>query len=157
MNLYAKSLSECWRFPIGASILREFERFSGQLTRRASIIFSMGKKNRSSLCLATTLVFVRTETSQQSHDTTASMGKRSLQCLFPAEGDTWLAVLRIGLDIQVITYALFLRNDWNDIFAGTGSGLVSRELPSLSVPTAANRENSDRGVETTSSRTFRSS
>jgi hypothetical protein len=54
--------------------------------------------------------------------------KRLLQFLFPAEGDTWLALLRTGLGVQVTTYALFLRNDWNDVFAGTGSGFVSRNL-----------------------------
>src|SRR6202171_1252481 len=54
--------------------------------------------------------------------------KQLLQFMFPVEGDMWLAVFRIVLGVEVTTYALFLRNDWNDIFAGTGSGLVSREL-----------------------------
>jgi hypothetical protein len=48
--------------------------------------------------------------------------------LFPAETDNWLAVLRIGLGLQVAVYALFLRSDWQYLFASTGKGLVSREL-----------------------------
>jgi len=48
--------------------------------------------------------------------------------LFPPETDTWLAVLRIGLGLQVIVYALFLRSDWHYLFARSGKGLVGREL-----------------------------
>jgi len=36
--------------------------------------------------------------------------------------------LRVGLGLQVITNALFLRGDWHYLFASTGKGLVSREL-----------------------------
>jgi hypothetical protein len=48
--------------------------------------------------------------------------------LFPPETDKWLAVLRIGLGLQVAIYALFLRSDWHHLFASTGKGLVSRQL-----------------------------
>jgi hypothetical protein len=48
--------------------------------------------------------------------------------LFPPETDTWLAVLRIGLGLQLIVYALFLRSDWHYLFASSGKGLVGREL-----------------------------
>jgi hypothetical protein len=48
--------------------------------------------------------------------------------LFPPETDKWLAVLRIGLGLQVAVYALFLRRDWHHLFASTGKGLVSRQL-----------------------------
>jgi len=48
--------------------------------------------------------------------------------LFPPETDTWLAVLRIGLGMQVIVYALFLRSDWHYLFASSGKGLVGREV-----------------------------
>ena len=48
--------------------------------------------------------------------------------LFPPETDRWLSVLRIGLGLQVTVYALFLKRDWHYLFAGTGKGLVSREL-----------------------------
>jgi hypothetical protein len=54
--------------------------------------------------------------------------KRILQFLFPAGSDTWLAILRLGLGLQAILYALSLLNDWNYLFAATGSGLVSRNL-----------------------------
>ena len=48
--------------------------------------------------------------------------------LFPAETDTWITVLRIGLGVQVVVYALFLRRDWHYLFSSTGKGLVSRQL-----------------------------
>lgn len=48
--------------------------------------------------------------------------------LFPPQTDRWLTVLRIGLGLQVAVYALFLKNDWHYLFAGTGKGLVSRQL-----------------------------
>jgi hypothetical protein len=51
-----------------------------------------------------------------------------LQFLFPTETDTWLAVLRAGLGLQVLFYTLFLRSDWHYLFATTGKGLVSREV-----------------------------
>lgn len=51
-----------------------------------------------------------------------------LEFLFPPETDKWLAVLRIGLGLQVIVYALFLRSDWHYLFASSGKGLVGREL-----------------------------
>jgi hypothetical protein len=54
--------------------------------------------------------------------------KGLLHFLFPPETDKWLAVLRIGLGLQVAVYALFLRSDWRYLFASTGKGLVSREL-----------------------------
>jgi hypothetical protein len=48
--------------------------------------------------------------------------------LFPPETDTWLAVLRIGLGLQVTVYTLFLRSDWHYLFASAGKGLVGREI-----------------------------
>lgn len=51
-----------------------------------------------------------------------------MQFLFPSESDKWLAVLRIGLGLQVTAYTLFLKSDWHYLFAGTGKGLLSREL-----------------------------
>jgi hypothetical protein len=53
---------------------------------------------------------------------------RLMSFLLPADTDTWLAFLRIGLGLQVAVYALFLRSDWQYLFASTGKGLVSREL-----------------------------
>ena len=54
--------------------------------------------------------------------------ERILQFLFPVESDTWLGVLRLGLGLQVIVYTLSLRDDWNYLLAGTGHGLISRNL-----------------------------
>jgi len=54
--------------------------------------------------------------------------QRFLGFLFPPETDTWLAVLRIGLGLHVIVYALFLRSDWHYLFASSGKGLVGREV-----------------------------
>jgi Vitamin K-dependent gamma-carboxylase len=53
---------------------------------------------------------------------------RLMSFLLPADTDKWLAFLRIGLGLQVAVYALFLRSDWQYLFASTGKGLVSREL-----------------------------
>jgi len=51
-----------------------------------------------------------------------------MRFLFPPETDKWLTVLRIGLGLQGVLYAVFLRSDWQYLFASTGKGLVSREL-----------------------------
>jgi hypothetical protein len=54
--------------------------------------------------------------------------ERLRRFLFPEETDHWLAILRIGLGLQVVFYSLSLKNDWNYLFAGTGNGLISRTL-----------------------------
>ena len=54
--------------------------------------------------------------------------QRFLGFLFPSESDTWLAVFRIGLGLQITLYALFLRSDWHYLFASSGKGLVGREV-----------------------------
>lgn len=54
--------------------------------------------------------------------------QRLLYFLFPPQSDTWLAVLRSGLGLQVIVYALFLRSDWHSLFASSGKGLIGREV-----------------------------
>jgi hypothetical protein len=54
--------------------------------------------------------------------------QRLVAFLFPSESDTWLAVFRIGLGLQVILYAFFLRDDWHYLFSSSGKGLVGREL-----------------------------
>jgi hypothetical protein len=55
-------------------------------------------------------------------------GERLLEFLFPAGTDHWLAVLRVGLGFQVTFYSVSLRHDWNYLFSGTASGLVTRNL-----------------------------
>jgi hypothetical protein len=54
--------------------------------------------------------------------------ERVIDFFFPTKFDSWLAVLRIGLGLQVILYALSLRYDWDYLLAGTGHGLISRNL-----------------------------
>src|SRR6476619_3122190 len=49
--------------------------------------------------------------------------------LFPPETDRWLGLLRIGLGLQVLFYALSLRADWNYLFTWPGKGLIGRALP----------------------------
>ena len=49
----------------------------------------------------------------------AASRTRLLKYLFPPETDTWLAVLRVGLGLQVTLYSLSLRNDWNYLLSGT--------------------------------------
>ena len=39
--------------------------------------------------------------------------------LFSPSTDTWLAVLRVGLGLQVTLYSLSLRNDWTYLLSGT--------------------------------------
>ena len=48
--------------------------------------------------------------------------------LFPIETDHWLAFLRAGLGIQIVFYALSLKDDWNYLFAGKNEGLNGRAL-----------------------------
>jgi hypothetical protein len=54
--------------------------------------------------------------------------KRLSEFLFPAETDTWLAALRLGLGLQITLYSLSLRNDWNYLLSGTNNGLINRNL-----------------------------
>jgi hypothetical protein len=49
--------------------------------------------------------------------------------LFPPETDRWVGLLRTGLGLQVLFYALSLRADWNYLFADPGKGLIGRALP----------------------------
>ena len=48
--------------------------------------------------------------------------------LFFPTSDRWLSILRIGLAIQLLLYAFSIRADWVYLLAGTGRGLVSRDL-----------------------------
>ncbi len=53
---------------------------------------------------------------------------RTFAFFFPAESGGWLSALRIGMGLVVVSEAWTLHADWNALFAGTGKGLVSREL-----------------------------
>jgi uncharacterized membrane protein YphA (DoxX/SURF4 family) len=56
---------------------------------------------------------------------------RVLEFLFAPETDHWLAILRIGLGLEVMLYSLSLRNDWIYLLSGTvrklAEGLLSLE------------------------------
>ena len=54
--------------------------------------------------------------------------ERLADFLFSDESDQWLTVLRIGLALEVIFYCLSIIGDWSSLLAGTGRGLISREL-----------------------------
>jgi len=53
---------------------------------------------------------------------------RLLAFLFPSATDSWLAILRVGLGLQVVLYSLSLRYDWNYLFSGTGRRLAEALL-----------------------------
>jgi hypothetical protein len=68
-------------------------------------------------------------------------GERLLEFLFPAATDQWLAVLRVGLGLQVTFYSVSLRHDWNYLFSGTARkvaeallSLESHFIPRLGWP-----------------------
>jgi len=48
--------------------------------------------------------------------------------LFTPQSTTWLAVLRIGLGLQVLFYAISLRGDWVGLLAREDQGLIRRDL-----------------------------
>src|SRR5207245_520157 len=50
------------------------------------------------------------------------------ELFFPIVSDRWLAVLRVGLGVQIIIYCLSLRGDWNSLLALNGGGLIQRDL-----------------------------
>jgi riboflavin transporter FmnP len=54
--------------------------------------------------------------------------QRVSRFLFPAESDMWVTFLRVGLGVQTTLYSLSLRYDWNYLFSGSDSGLISRDL-----------------------------
>jgi hypothetical protein len=53
--------------------------------------------------------------------------ERLLAFLFQTGTDAWLTVLRLGLGLAVMVYAVSLRNDWNYLLAGA-AGLINRNL-----------------------------
>jgi hypothetical protein len=58
----------------------------------------------------------------------ATLRKRLEAFLFPPRSTTWIAVLRIGLSLQVIVYSLSLWNDWAYLFAANSDSLINRDL-----------------------------
>ena len=53
---------------------------------------------------------------------------RLLEFLFAPSTDTWLAVLRVGLGLQVTLYCFSLRNDWTYLLSGTARRLAEALL-----------------------------
>lgn len=47
---------------------------------------------------------------------------------FAPESDLWLAILRVGLGLQVVIYGFSLRSDWAFFFAAPAQALISRQL-----------------------------
>jgi hypothetical protein len=58
----------------------------------------------------------------------AAFRRRLLKFLFPPETDTWLAILRVGLGVEVMVYSLSLRNDWSYLLSGTTRRLAEALL-----------------------------
>jgi hypothetical protein len=48
--------------------------------------------------------------------------------LFPSDSDAWLTILRVGLGVHVVLYALSLTHDWHYLFGSSESGLLTRDL-----------------------------
>src|SRR5438128_4318502 len=48
--------------------------------------------------------------------------------LFIPQSTTWLTVLRVGLGLQVLFYAMSLRADWIGLLAREDQGLIRRDL-----------------------------
>ena len=47
---------------------------------------------------------------------------------FTPQSAAWLSVLRVGLGLQVLFYAVFLRPDWIELLAEGNRGLIRRDL-----------------------------
>ena len=47
---------------------------------------------------------------------------------FPAVSDSWLAVLRIGVGLQIVVYCLSLYGEWYNLFAFESGGWINRDL-----------------------------
>ena len=54
--------------------------------------------------------------------------KQLEEFLFPARSMVWIALLRLGLGLQVTVYSLSLWNDWVYLLAASSDSLISRDL-----------------------------
>jgi hypothetical protein len=59
---------------------------------------------------------------------TSPWRRRFAEFVYAGTNSDWVTVLRIGLGSLVTVYCLAWRQDWSYLFAGTGRGLLSREL-----------------------------
>jgi len=48
--------------------------------------------------------------------------------LFPEDDGDWLAILRIGLGLEVVLYSLAALPDWRTMFGRSGTGFLNREF-----------------------------
>lgn len=48
--------------------------------------------------------------------------------LFPAVSDRWLAILRVGLGVQIVVYCFSVYGEWHNLFALTDGGWINRDL-----------------------------
>lgn len=55
-------------------------------------------------------------------------GHRARNFLFPAASDHWLTLLRIGLGLVIVLYAVMLRADWTELFGERSQGLIDRRI-----------------------------
>lgn len=62
------------------------------------------------------------------HNSGKTWRQQLREFLFAADSDTWLALLRIGLGVQVSLYCLSLQTAWRHIFASDSSAFISRGL-----------------------------
>jgi hypothetical protein len=56
------------------------------------------------------------------------LNARLFNFLFPPSTDTWLAILRIGLGLEVTLYSLSFKNDWTYLLSGTARKLAEALL-----------------------------
>jgi hypothetical protein len=59
---------------------------------------------------------------------TSAWRRQAAQFIYAPTNSDWVSVLRLGLGALVVVYCLAWRQDWSYLFAGTGRGLLSREL-----------------------------
>src|ERR1700724_1311526 len=78
--------------------------------------------------MLTTSVFAKREPIRRYLKPFEQVRARLAPFLFPSASDNWLAILRIGLGLQVVLYCLSLRRDWNHLFAQNDVGWISRDL-----------------------------
>lgn len=123
-----------------------FAPYLGRLDCPAYASSRKEKESRMSFCTRTISVF-RTRLPKRTIGKPVQLVKtRLIEFLFPADTDSWLTVLRVGLGLQVTLYSLSLRHDWAYLFSGTARkvaeallSLESHLIPRLGwfVPVAA--------------------
>jgi hypothetical protein len=78
--------------------------------------------------MPTTSTFEQTKIDRPHLERLRGLRKRLLAFLFPGGSDTWLAILRIGLGLQMLLVCLSMRRDWSHLFARSGDVWINRDL-----------------------------